>query len=145
MNRPLLTWMICLALAAGLASFTRSARAQESAGVDARPGTAAAAPATTATTATMPMTAAPSPGPVFAPAGPADGLFSRVRPADLVAVVVYALLGLLLGLLGYKVYDWITPFDLRKELEIDQNTSVGIVCGAIILGMCLIVAAAIRG
>ncbi|MBU1242834.1 DUF350 domain-containing protein [Myxococcota bacterium] len=61
------------------------------------------------------------------------------------ATLVYSLLGLVLGLLGYKVYDWITPFDLRKELEIDQNTSVGIICGAIILGMCIIVAATIRG
>jgi len=132
MNRPLLTWMICLALAAGLAAFT------------AAPSAAEPPPGTTPQVATS--TACPNvPSAPPAAATRDDGVFSRVRPADLVAVVVYALLGLVLGLLGYKVYDWITPFDLRKELEIDQNTSVGIVCGAIILGMCLIVAAAIRG
>ncbi len=132
MNRPLLIWMLCLALVAGVTALA------------AAPGAAEPPPGTAAQVATP--TACPTvPSPHTAAATRNDGVFSRVRPADLVAVVVYALLGLFLGLLGYKVYDWITPFDLRKELEIDQNTSVGIVCGAIILGMCLIVAAAIRG
>jgi putative membrane protein len=49
----------------------------------------------------------------------------------------------MVALFGYFVYQWIVPFDLRKELEIDQNTSLGIVVGAIILGLCIIVAAAI--
>lgn len=60
---------------------------------------------------------------------------------DLVMTVIYSLVGLILALFGYKVYDWITPFDLRKELEVDQNTSLGIVAGCIILGTCIIVAA----
>lgn len=137
MNRPLLIWMLCLALAAGVTAFTVTARAGE-------PPRASAPLITTPQSADAPCQPAGSITPATAPPRD-DGLFSRVRPADLVAVTAYALLGLLLGLFGYKVYDWITPFDLRKELEIDQNTSVGIVCGAIILGMCLIVAAAIRG
>ncbi|MBN2723999.1 MAG: DUF350 domain-containing protein [Deltaproteobacteria bacterium] len=72
-----------------------------------------------------------------------DGIFSRIYLADILATLVYSLMGLAIALFGYKVYDWITPFDLRKELEIDQNTSLGIVAGAIILGLCIIVAAAI--
>lgn len=138
MNRPLLIWMLCLAFTAGVTALIAS------------PGAAEPPSGTTPPVATAAVTAAPvatAPACPAAPAAPTrdDGLFSRVRPAELVAAVVYALLGLFLGLLGYKVYDWLTPFDLRKELEIDQNTSVGIVCGAIILGMCLIVAAAVRG
>jgi hypothetical protein len=62
---------------------------------------------------------------------------------DMVLTVIFSLLGLLVALFGYFVYHWIVPFDLRKELEIDQNTSLGIVLGAIILGLCIIVAAAI--
>ncbi|MBU1238075.1 DUF350 domain-containing protein [Myxococcota bacterium] len=71
------------------------------------------------------------------------GIFSRVSLADIVATLIYSLLGLAVALFGYKVYDWITPFDLRKELEIDQNTSLGIVAGSIILGLCIIIAASI--
>jgi len=134
MNRTMIFWMTCLALTAAATVLVRGSVAAEPA--FAAPGVAPAPDAAAVKTAPAPEV----------PATARDtGAFSRVRVADLVAVVVYSLLGLLLGLFGYKVYDWLTPFDLRKELEIDQNTSVGIVCGAIILGMCIIVAAAIRG
>ena len=62
---------------------------------------------------------------------------------DLILTVIFSMLGLIVALFGYFVYHWIVPFDLVKELEIDQNTSLGIVLGAIILGLCIIVAAAI--
>lgn len=62
---------------------------------------------------------------------------------DLLLTLIFSLLGLCVALFGYFVYHWIVPFDLRKELEIDQNTSLGIVAGSIILGLCIIVAAAI--
>ncbi len=142
MNRTMMFWMICLALTAGATAFVRGSRAAEPAGAELGPAPIAPVAAAPATPQGPQAGATPQvPAPRSAPAG----VFSRVRIADLVATLVYALLGLALGLFGYKVYDWITPFDLRKELEIDQNTSVGIVCGAIILGMCIIVAAAIRG
>jgi putative membrane protein len=72
-----------------------------------------------------------------------EGVFSKIKIADILATLLYSLMGLIIALFGYQVYDWITPFDLRKELEIDQNTSLGIVAGSIILGLCIIVAAAI--
>jgi len=151
MNRMMMFWMICLALTAGATAFVRGSRAAEPAGAELGP--APIAPVTTSSAVPQgPQAGATPQGPQAGatPQVPASrtapaGVFSRVRIADLVATLVYALLGLALGLFGYKVYDWITPFDLRKELEIDQNTSIGIVCGAIILGMCIIVAAAIRG
>jgi hypothetical protein len=62
---------------------------------------------------------------------------------DLLLTLIFSLLGLCVAMFGYFVYHWIVPFDLRKELEIDQNTSLGIVVGSIILGLCIIVAAAI--
>ena len=62
---------------------------------------------------------------------------------DLILTIIFSLLGLAIALFGYFVYHWVVPFDLRKELEIDQNTSLGIVAGSIILGLCIIVAAAI--
>ena len=102
--------------------------------------------------AAMAAMTAPASAPAVAPAQPepgkvrrakGTGIFSRVNFADIVATLIYSLLGLVVALFGYKVYDWITPFDLRKELEIDQNTSLGIVAGSIILGLCIIIAASI--
>ncbi|MGM0596652.1 MAG: DUF350 domain-containing protein [Myxococcota bacterium] len=71
------------------------------------------------------------------------GIFSRIYLADVISTLFYSLMGLAVALFGYKIYDIITPFDLRKELEVDQNTSLGIVVGAIILGLSLIIAASI--
>ncbi|MCK4667317.1 DUF350 domain-containing protein [Candidatus Dependentiae bacterium] len=52
----------------------------------------------------------------------------------------YSMLGIILAIIGYKIYDWITPFSLTKELAEDQNVAVGIVVGSMMLGICLIIA-----
>jgi putative membrane protein len=59
--------------------------------------------------------------------------------------LIFCFLGL--GILGlvWAVLVKVLPFSLRKEIEIDQNTSLGIVLGSLILGISLIIAAAIHG
>jgi putative membrane protein len=39
----------------------------------------------------------------------------------------------------------VTPFSIRKEIEEDQNIALGILIGAIMLGLAIIIAAAIHG
>lgn len=39
----------------------------------------------------------------------------------------------------------ITPFSIRKEIEEDQNTALGIVIGSVFIGLAIIIAAAIHG
>ncbi len=50
----------------------------------------------------------------------------------------YAILGALLTLgfmvLGYKLFDKMTPFDTSKELS-ENNTAVGMVIGSIFIGL----------
>jgi putative membrane protein len=53
--------------------------------------------------------------------------------------------GILLAVLGFKVFDWITPrMDIQRELSEKDNVAVAIVCGAIILGVCYMVATVVR-
>ncbi|MDD3627402.1 MAG: DUF350 domain-containing protein [bacterium] len=59
---------------------------------------------------------------------------------NLISTVVYSFLGIIIAIIGYKIYDWVTPFSLTKELEQDQNVAVGIVVGSMILGICIIIA-----
>jgi len=66
-----------------------------------------------------------------------------LRP--LIASVVYSLLGMAVFGLGFVIIRWATPFSIRKEIEEDQNTSLGIVIGSIVLGLAIIIAAAIHG
>lgn len=60
-------------------------------------------------------------------------------PGPLVAAV-YGLVGVVLLLVGYWLFDLITPkIDVQKELN-DKNTAVAIVVGALLLGIAYIVA-----
>lgn len=62
---------------------------------------------------------------------------------NLLISLVYGVVGMLLLIGGYYFYELITPYSLRKELVEDQNIALGIVVAAIILGMAIIIAAAI--
>lgn len=60
-------------------------------------------------------------------------------------MILFALVGILLAVLGYKIFDKCTPGDLNKEIVENRNVAAAIVAGAVILGVCIIVAAAIVG
>jgi uncharacterized membrane protein YjfL (UPF0719 family) len=59
----------------------------------------------------------------------------------LLATAVFGLLGIILAIIGFKLFDFVTPFNLEKEMCENKNVAVGILCGAIVLGICWIVAA----
>ena len=67
----------------------------------------------------------------------------------LLNAVVSSLLFSLIGLVFFAVSFWlierVTPFSIRKEIEEDQNTALGIVIGSVIIGVALIVSAAMHG
>lgn len=62
-----------------------------------------------------------------------------------IASLVFVAIGLLVFLLAFWVITKVTPFSIRKEIEDDQNTALGIVIGAVIIGLAMIISAAIRG
>lgn len=59
--------------------------------------------------------------------------------------VIYAVIGILIALLAYQIIDWITPGRLSKKISEEGNIALGIVVGALMLGICIIIAAAIAG
>ena len=68
-----------------------------------------------------------------------------VNLQNLLASVVYALVGLVVFVLGLWVIRLIMPFDVHKEIEVDQNVALGVVMGSFIIGLALIISAAITG
>jgi len=65
-------------------------------------------------------------------------------PGPLVAAV-YGLIGIVLLIVGYKLFDWITPqIHVQKELY-EKNTAVAIVIAALLLGVAYIVAHVVSG
>ncbi len=63
-------------------------------------------------------------------------------PEAITSTVVFAILGIVLSIAGFKLFDWITPVSFDKELE-KGNVAVGILCGAIVIGICHVIATAI--
>ncbi len=58
--------------------------------------------------------------------------------------LVYTALGLVVFAVAFFIFEKIAPFSVRKEIEEDQNTSLGIIFGAVIIGLAIIIAAAIK-
>jgi len=60
---------------------------------------------------------------------------------SLLASAAFGLLGIVLAILGFKLFDLAIPFDLEKEICQNKNIAVGILCGSIVLGICWIISA----
>lgn len=62
-----------------------------------------------------------------------------------VGTLIFVLLGIVVFGVAFVIITKVTPFSIRKEIEEDQNTALGIVIGSVILGLAWIIAAAIHG
>jgi uncharacterized membrane protein YjfL (UPF0719 family) len=69
--------------------------------------------------------------------------FDRPAMVTFAWSIIYGVIGIVLTIAGYKIFDWITPIDVEKELSERQNIAVAIVCAAVILGIALVISAAI--
>ena len=59
------------------------------------------------------------------------------------STVVFSVLGMLLFGIFFAILPKLLPFSLKKEMEDDQNTALGIVLGSIVIAMAIIIAAAV--
>ena len=60
-----------------------------------------------------------------------------------VTTLIFVFIGVVLFAITYAVLGLLYP--MKKEIEEDQNTALGIVIGAIMIGISIIIAAAIHG
>jgi uncharacterized membrane protein YjfL (UPF0719 family) len=63
---------------------------------------------------------------------------------SLINAVVYAVLGVLILIISFLVWDKSTPYNLWKEIVEEQNTALAIFAGMMALGIAIIVAAAVH-
>lgn len=61
----------------------------------------------------------------------------------LVTTLIFVFIGIVFFAVAYGILSRI--FNIHKEIEEDHNTALGIVIGSIMLGIALIIAAAING
>jgi len=63
-----------------------------------------------------------------------------------VSAVLFGLVGIALTLFGYKLFDWLAPkIDVQEELANKGNIAVAIVVGSVIIGVAMVVSAAVSG
>ncbi|RMG03112.1 MAG: DUF350 domain-containing protein [Acidobacteria bacterium] len=63
----------------------------------------------------------------------------------IVTTVVFVIIGLIFFGLSFFILNKLTPFSIRKEIEEDQNIALGVVIGAMLIAIAIIIAAAISG
>lgn len=75
----------------------------------------------------------------------AEGWTTSTFEMSLLAAAAFGLLGIAMLVVGFKVFEWLTP-KLRIEEELTKgNVAVGIMVGALLIGISLIVVRAIGG
>lgn len=59
--------------------------------------------------------------------------------------VIFVAIGLIVFAIAFLIVVLVAPFSVKKEIEEDQNTSLAIIIGSLIIGVAMIIAAAIQG
>ena len=60
-------------------------------------------------------------------------------------MLLFAGIGIVVAIAGYKLFDKCTPGNLHKEIIENKNIGAAIVAAAVILGVCIIIAASMLG
>jgi uncharacterized membrane protein YjfL (UPF0719 family) len=63
----------------------------------------------------------------------------------LTASVVYSVLGIVILMLSFYVFNKLTPGTLRREILEEHNTALAIIAAAFMLAVAIIISAAIHG
>ena len=63
----------------------------------------------------------------------------------LATTVIFVAIGLVVFAIAFLIVVLVSPFSVKKEIEEDQNTALAIIIGALIIGIAMIIAAAIQG
>ncbi|HMQ03516.1 MAG TPA: DUF350 domain-containing protein [Pyrinomonadaceae bacterium] len=63
----------------------------------------------------------------------------------LVTTIVFVAIGLIVFAVAFLIVVAVSPFSVKKEIEEDHNTALAVIIGAMIIGIAIIIAAAISG
>lgn len=66
-------------------------------------------------------------------------------PQALAYMVLFSAVGIVAAIAGYKLFDKCTPGDMHREIVENKNVAAAVIGGSVILGVCIIIAAAMIG
>jgi putative membrane protein len=56
---------------------------------------------------------------------------------------IFGVTGIALLILGYYIWELVTPYNLRRELQENKNLAVAVVAASFVLGMAIVIASAL--
>jgi putative membrane protein len=56
---------------------------------------------------------------------------------------IFGVTGIALLIIGYYIWELVTPYNLRRELQENKNLAVAVVAASFIIGMAIVIAAAL--
>jgi len=59
--------------------------------------------------------------------------------------IIFVAIGLVVFAIAFLIVVLVAPFSVKKEIEEDQNISLAVIIGSIIIGIAMIISAAIQG
>jgi uncharacterized membrane protein YjfL (UPF0719 family) len=83
--------------------------------------------------------------PLLADETTASGGGMQLMLQQLLAAVVFSIVGVLVLCFSFWLMARLSPFSIVKEIEEDQNVALGVIMGAVVVGISVIIAAAIIG
>ena len=63
----------------------------------------------------------------------------------LLTTIVFVAIGLIVFAVAFFIVVIVSPFSVKKEIEEDQNTALAVIIGSLIIGVAMIISAAIQG
>ncbi len=69
---------------------------------------------------------------------------AELSAGPILSTIVYSVIGLVIYMVAFWLICKISPFSVRKEIEIDQNTSLGIIIGSVMIGLSIIIASSMH-
>jgi putative membrane protein len=82
------------------------------------------------------------------PAGPLPLSMPMSPPPEplwrlILDATLFGITGIVLLIIGYYVWELITPYNLRREIHENKNLAVAVVVAAFIIGMAIVIAASL--
>jgi TRAP-type C4-dicarboxylate transport system permease small subunit len=61
--------------------------------------------------------------------------------SSIVSTLIFGCIGIVLAIVGFKMFDIVIKHDIEKEIFDNKNMAAAVLAGAVVLGVCLIIAA----
>lgn len=82
-------------------------------------------------------------GAAFASPLRAEGWAADTFEMSIASTAAFSGMGIVLAIVGFKLFDLVTPGKLDQEICEKQNVAAGILGGSVVLGICIIIASVV--